>query len=47
MAGRDISVTPMGLGPVRIMRTCGMMGETAGKASCVLPQSESHAAWDL
>ncbi len=33
MAGRDISVTREGLGPVRVMRTCGMMGEIVGKAA--------------
>jgi len=32
MAGRDISVSNDGLGPVRVMRTCGMMGEIVGKA---------------
>lgn len=35
MAGRDISVTKTGLGPVRVMRTCGMMGEIVGKAAAV------------
>ncbi|HZQ48070.1 MAG TPA: FAD-dependent oxidoreductase, partial [Verrucomicrobiae bacterium] len=33
MAGRDISVTHDGLGPVRVMRTCGMMGEVVGMAA--------------
>jgi len=33
MAGRNISVTKEGLGPVRVMRTCGMMGEVVGKAA--------------
>jgi len=33
MAGRDISVTSEGLGPVRVMKTCGMMGEVVGKAA--------------
>lgn len=33
MAGRNISVTKTGLGPVRVMRTCGMMGEIVGKAA--------------
>jgi hypothetical protein len=32
MAGRDISVTHEALGPVRVMRTCGMMGEIVGMA---------------
>ena len=35
MAGRNISVTRTGLGPVRVMRTCGMMGETVGKAAAI------------
>ena len=35
MAGRDISVTNDGLGPVRVMRTCGMMGEIVGKAAAI------------
>ena len=33
MAGRDISVTHIGLGTVRVMRTCGMMGEVVGMAA--------------
>lgn len=33
MAGRDISVTHIGLGTVRVMRTTGMMGEVAGMAA--------------
>ncbi len=35
MAGRDISVTHEGLGPVRVMKTCGMMGEIVGKAAAI------------
>jgi hypothetical protein len=35
MAGRDISVTHEALGPVRVMRTCGMMGEVVGKAASI------------
>jgi hypothetical protein len=35
MAGRDISVSQEGLGPVRVMRTCGMMGEVVGKAAAI------------
>jgi hypothetical protein len=35
MAGRDISVTRMALGPVRVMRTTGMMGEIVGKAAWI------------
>ena len=33
MAGRDISVTHEALGPVRVMRTTGMMGEVVGRAA--------------
>lgn len=41
MAGRCISVTHEALGTVRVMRTCGMMGEVVGKAAylCVANQS--------
>lgn len=35
MAGRDISVSKSGLGPVRVMKTCGMMGEAVGKAASI------------
>ena len=35
MAGRDISVTHVALGTVRVMRTAGMMGEVVGMASSV------------
>lgn len=35
MAGRCISVTKTGLGPVRVMKTCGMMGEVVGKAAAI------------
>ena len=35
MAGRCISVTHEALGTVRVMRTCGMMGEVVGKAAWV------------
>ena len=35
MAGRCISVSKSGLGPVRVMRTCGMMGEIVGKAASI------------
>jgi hypothetical protein len=44
MAGRDISVTHIALGSVRVMRTCAMMGEVVGMAAsicskrCVLPR---------
>ena len=33
MAGRCLSVTHEALGTVRVMRTCGMMGEVVGKAA--------------
>jgi len=38
MAGRCASVTHEGLGTVRVMKTCGMMGEVVGKAVslCIL-----------
>jgi hypothetical protein len=35
MAGRDISVTHDALGGVRVMRTCGCMGEIVGMAASV------------
>ena len=35
MAGRNISVNREGLGPVRVMRTTGMMGEIVGKAAWI------------
>ena len=35
MAGRDISVNREALGPVRVMRTTGMMGEVVGKAAWI------------
>ena len=35
MAGRDISVDRGALGTVRVMRTCGMMGEVVGKAASI------------
>ncbi len=35
MAGRDISVSHDGLGAVRVMRTCGMMGEVVGMAAAI------------
>jgi len=35
MAGRCISVTHEALGTVRVMKTCGMMGEVVGKAAAV------------
>jgi hypothetical protein len=41
MAGRDISVDREALGPVRVMRTCGMMGEVVGKAAWLCVRHES------
>lgn len=35
MAGRDVSVTHEALGAVRVMRTCGMMGEVIGMAAAL------------
>lgn len=35
MAGRDISVTHIALGTVRVMRTCAMMGEVVGMAASI------------
>lgn len=35
MAGRDISVTHEALGAVRVMRTCGIMGEVVGMAASI------------
>ena len=35
MAGRCISVTHEALGTVRVMKTCGMMGEVVGKAAWI------------
>ncbi len=48
MAGRDISVTHEALGPVRVMRTCGMMGEIVGKAAwiCVCHQTTPRGVYE-
>ncbi len=35
MAGRCVSVTHEALGTVRVMKTCGMMGEVVGKAASI------------
>jgi len=35
MAGRDISVTHVALGTIRVMNTCGMMGEVVGMAAAI------------
>ncbi|SHI65228.1 FAD dependent oxidoreductase [Rubritalea squalenifaciens DSM 18772] len=42
MAGRDISVSKDGLGPVRVMRTTGMMGETVGKAAALCIKHQAN-----
>ena len=41
MAGRDISVTHDALGPVRVMRTCGMMGEIVGMAASLCKEQDT------
>ena len=41
MAGRDISVTHDALGAVRVMRTCGMMGEVVGMAASLCKQYDT------
>ncbi|TWT78524.1 anaerobic glycerol-3-phosphate dehydrogenase subunit B [Posidoniimonas polymericola] len=48
MAGRDISVTKSGLGPVRVMKTCGMMGEVVGKAAalCVMHATTPRGVYE-
>ena len=40
MAGRDISVTHVALGTIRVMRTTGMMGEVVGMASAICTQKK-------
>ena len=48
MAGRDISVTRDALGAVRVMCTCGIMGEIVGKAAwiCVRHQTTPRGVYD-
>jgi len=41
MAGRDISVTHEALGAVRVMRTCGMMGEVVGMAASLCARHDA------
>lgn len=41
MAGRNISVTKQGLGAIRVMKTCGMMGEIVGKAAAICVQQKT------
>lgn len=47
MAGRCISVDHEALGTVRVMRTCGMMGEVVGKAAyvCVKQQTDPRGVY--
>ena len=40
MAGRCVSVTHEALGTVRVMKTCGMMGEVVGKAASICAQQD-------
>ena len=42
MAGRNISVTHQALGTIRVMRTCGMMGEVVGKAAYLATVNETN-----
>lgn len=41
MAGRNISVTHVALGTVRVMRTVGMMGEIVGMASSICKEEQT------
>lgn len=41
MAGRNISVEREAIGPVRVMRTCGMMGEIVGKAASICVRNDT------
>lgn len=41
MAGRDVSVTHEALGIVRVMRTCGLMGEVIGLAASLCKQHDA------
>ena len=41
MAGRNISVTHVALGTVRVMRTCGMMGEVVGMAASLCKKHDT------
>ncbi len=42
MAGRCISVTHVALGTVRVMRTCGMMGEVVGMAASLCKKHDTN-----
>ena len=41
MAGRDISVTHEALGTVRVMATCGLMGEVVGRAASLCAKHDT------
>jgi hypothetical protein len=41
MAGRNISVTHVALGTIRVMRTTGMMGEVVGIAAYLANQNNT------
>ena len=49
MAGRNISVSKTGLGPIRVMRTCGMMGEVVGKAAslCIKEKTTPRGVYEI
>jgi hypothetical protein len=42
MAGRNISVTHVALGTVRVMRTTGMMGEVVGMAASIAAKNKTN-----
>jgi hypothetical protein len=42
MAGRNISVTHVALGTVRVMRTTGIMGEIVGMAASVASKHKTN-----
>jgi hypothetical protein len=48
MAGRDISVDREAIGPTRVMKTCGLMGEIVGKAAwiCVRHQTTPRGVYE-
>ena len=47
MAGRNISVTHVALGTVRVMRTTGMMGEVVGMAASLCEKVSDYSAHGL
>jgi hypothetical protein len=48
MAGRNISVTHVALGTIRVMRTTGMMGEVLGHAAylCIKHQTNPRGIYE-